>query len=104
MKQLVNSNILWNQGEYWQNIFSSGKPGRETFCHYSPSGCSNRKHKMMSTTLLLNIWWRNKFRLDLVDILKYEFMPAILFCFDRALFTPEGVNVVQLLGDSQLSK
>ena len=34
---------------------------------------------------------------DLVNILKYEFMPAILFCLVQAIFTPWGVNNTSLL-------
>ena len=34
-------------------------------------------------------------------VAKREFTPAILFCLDPALFTPQGVNNAQLLRDSE---
>ena len=34
-------------------------------------------------------------------MLKYEFMPVILFCLDHALFTPKGVNNARLLQESE---
>ena len=34
-------------------------------------------------------------------VAKREFAPAILFCLDHALFTPQGVNNAQLLRDSE---
>lgn len=43
---------------------------------------------MISTTLNLNICREKPFKVDFIDILKFKFMPAILFCS----ITPEGVN------------
>ena len=57
-------------------------------------------HKVISTAFDLVICWRKPFKVDFVDLLKCEFMPAILFCLDYASLTPKGVNNAQLFQDS----
>ena len=54
-------------------------------------------HRVISTTLNLNICRRKSFRSNLIDTSKDKFSPAILFCLDHASLTPQGVNNAQLL-------
>lgn len=56
---------------------------------------------MISATFDLSICRRKLFKVDFIDISKRELMPAILFCFDHALFHPQGVNNTQLLLGSE---
>ena len=57
----------------------------------------------LNNTLDLNICRRKLIKVDLIDISKRVFTQAILFCLDHPLFTPQGVNNVQLIrGDEPI--
>ena len=57
----------------------------------------------LNNTLDLNICRRKLIKVDLIDISKHVFTQAILFCLDHPLFTPQGVNNVQLIrGDEPI--
>ena len=55
--------------------------------------CFEYTHEVMSTIIYLNICRTKPFKVDLTEILKREFIPAILFCLDHvfcfALFLRE---------------
>ena len=51
----------------------------------------------------LNICWRRPFKVDLIDILRCEFTPAVSFCLGHALFTPRGLNNMQLSPEGEMN-
>ena len=54
-------------------------------------------HKVISKTLYVNIFSKNRFTVDLIDDWKREITPISLFCLDHVLFDPLEVNNAHLL-------
>ena len=56
-------------------------------------------HKLISTTLNLNICRGKQFKVDVIDLSKQEFMPAILFSLDHTLH----ISKWTILSDFQIA-